>query len=133
MLLFFLCPASTTSASSCQRSFPGTSSAPTSFGCTAAASSCPCSGPTTAPTPSCATAPSPSPSESGPGTRLFLSADSSPARMRMPSQAVCDAAANRPVQARWPNRPLPAAAVHPHPGGSCFQTQWSLHHHTRNS
>jgi hypothetical protein len=122
MLLFFLCLASTRPAASCQRSFLETSSAPPSSGCTAAASSRLCSGRTTAPTPSCTTAPTPSSSESGSGMRSSPSAGSNPARTLTPNQAVRDATVDCPALAQWPSQPPPAAAVHPHPGGSHFQT-----------
>ncbi len=72
MHLFLLCLASTTWAASCRRSSLGTSCALLSSGCTAVASYCLCSSPTTAPAPS--------PSKSRPGF------GSSPAQMWMPSQ-----------------------------------------------
>jgi hypothetical protein len=122
MFLFFLCLASTTRAASCQTSSLGTSSVPPSSGCSAVASSRPWSTPTTAPTLSYTAAPAPSPSKSGPGTRLSPSAGSSLARMQMTNQTVRDAAANQPARAQWPSQPPPAAAVLPHPGGSCFQS-----------
>ncbi len=99
----------------------GTSCVPPLSGCIAPASSRPCSGPMTAPMPSCIMAPAPSPFEWGPGTRLSPSAGSSLAKTQMLNQAVHYAAANHPAPARWPSQPPPAAAVHPHPGGSCFQ------------
>jgi hypothetical protein len=83
MLLIILCLASTTRAIRCQRSSLGTSCMLLTSGCTAAALSHPCSSPKMAPMPSCATAPALSPSKLGPGTRLSLSANLSPAWMRM--------------------------------------------------
>jgi hypothetical protein len=61
----------------------GTSCMPPLSECIAPASSHPCSGPMTAPMPSCIAAPAPSPFESGPGTRSSPSAGSSPARTQM--------------------------------------------------
>ncbi len=118
-------PSKHNQAASCQRSSLGTSSMPPSSGCTAMASFHPCSGYTMVSMPSCAAAPTPSPSESGRDQIISISCPS-PAWTRMPNQAVRNATADSLVPARWPSRPLPAAVVPPHQGGSCSQTPWCL-------
>ncbi len=109
MFLLFLCPG-TILAPSCRTSCQATSSTPPSSGSVGAASSHPFSRSTTAPTPSCAVGSAPSPSESGPGTRSRL------VRPRTPRLAA--------------RRVLTQVALPP-PSGSCSQTRWFLHLHSR--
>jgi hypothetical protein len=87
MLVYFLCLASTTRASSCQKSFLGTSFAPPCWVHHGGVIP-PLQRSYNSPYAILLHSPAPSPSELGPGMRLSPSASSSPAWTRMPNQAV---------------------------------------------